>query len=337
MIPEQTVPTARWRRWALRAGLAVLHATQRVTPKPTVLLLRRTFAAAGARQAEALVRRAPADVVTVVDERYDPADPDALLDVYVPAAHAAPGERLATIVWTHGGAFVGGTKDELAGWFRILAGHGFTVVAMRYTLAPEGRFPTPVRQVSAALAHVVAHAERLHVDPDRLVLAGDSAGSHITAQLAAAAGDPGYAELVGVVPSVRVEQLRGLVLCCGVYSVPDTRAPSAGARFLRCVLWAYSGNRRFADDAAFVSAMSVVDHVTERFPATFLTVGNADPLLSHSLDLEARLRALGVDVETRFFDADHEPPLGHEYQFAIDLADAQDTLARIVEFARRRT
>jgi acetyl esterase/lipase len=103
------------------------------------------------------------------------------------------------------------------------------------------------------------------------------------------------------------------------------------------VLWAYSGNRRFADDAAFVSAMSVVDHVTDRFPATFLTVGNADPLLSHSLDLEARLRALGVDVETRFFDADHEPPLGHEYQFAIDLADAQDTLARIVEFARRRT
>ena len=54
-----------------------------------------------------------------------------------------------------------------------LSDAGFTVVSIRYTLAPEGRYPTPTRQLLQALAYLRDNADRFHVDPDRFVLAGD--------------------------------------------------------------------------------------------------------------------------------------------------------------------
>jgi acetyl esterase len=43
---------------------------------------------------------------------------------------------LPLVVWVHGGGFVGGTKDELAGYFKLLAGDGLALAAPRYSLTP---------------------------------------------------------------------------------------------------------------------------------------------------------------------------------------------------------
>jgi acetyl esterase len=76
----------------------------------------------------------------------------------------------------------------------------------------------------------------------------------------------------------------------------------------------------------------VTDYVTENFPPSFISAGNADPLLPHSLTLADRLEQLGVPVETLFFATDHEPGLGHEYQFVLDSEAGQLALERSVEF-----
>jgi acetyl esterase/lipase len=83
--------------------------------------------------------------------------------------------------------------------------------------------------------------------------------------------------------------------------------------------------------------MSVASHVTPRFPSAFITVGNADPLESHSELLAQRLQESGVDVETLFFGADYQPPLGHEFQFDLDSDAGCLALERITGFVRRRT
>jgi hypothetical protein len=44
------------------------------------------------------------------------------------------------------------------------------------------------------------------------------------------------------------------------------------------------------------------------------------------------LTAHGVDVDALFFPADHEPQVGHEYQFDLDQAPGQQALERIVAF-----
>jgi acetyl esterase len=254
--------------------------------------------------------------------------------VYTPDAAVQAARCLPTVVWTHGGGWVAGSKGELGDYLRMIAAAGFTVVAVEYALAPAARYPTPARQVMAALRHLLANADRLHVDPTKIMLAGDSAGAHITAQVAAIATNPGYSDSVGVESTVDADELRGVALCCGPYDLalvdPDPDSPMKD--FVLAVAWAYSGTRDFEHNDYFMSTMAVTGHVTETFPPAFITVGNADPLAAHSDTLAAALEAKGVEVDTLFYPHDHQPPLGHEYQLDMNLEDARTALQRMIAF-----
>jgi acetyl esterase/lipase len=304
-----------------------------VSPRPTVFLLRHVFAAGGAAVARGLEAHTPANVTALLDERYG-REPDEVLDVYRPAGIK---EALPTVVWVHGGAWIAGSKEELAGYFKIIASNGYAVVAPRYSLAPQSRYPSPARQIMHALEHLQANAERLRLDPGRMVICGDSAGAHIAAQVAALVTTPGYADAVGIRPTIATDGLRGVVLACGPYDLGVLAASTTptGARLVHAVLWAYSGKRRFRDDEAFAT-FSVIDHLTPAFPPALVTVGNADPLEAHSEALVGRLVTGGAQPETVFFPADHEPPLGHEYQFALDTDAGQLFLGRLLDFLNQR-
>lgn len=338
-MSDETTPLVRpshgalGQRLLMRCVSLVLRASLLVSPRPAALLVRKAFASGGAKTAEALAKHAPADVVALIDERYGK-EPDMLLDVFRPATASGP---LPLVLWVHGGGFCGGAKDELAGYFKLIASKGYVVVGPRYSLAPEHRYPTPPQQMMRALEFLQANAERLQIDPRKIVLGGDSAGAHIAAQLGALVTTPGYADAVGVAPSITPDQLRGLVLACGPYDLGLARDASspAGHRFIQIVLWAYSGKRHYLDDPTF-AAWSVTDNLTSAFPPTLVTVGNADPLRPHSELLAEKLRDNGVETETLFFPRDHEPPLGHEYQFDLDSEAGQFFLERLLTFLRRR-
>lgn len=319
--------------WTIACVKVVVRVSLLFSPRPAVLLVRRVFSAGGAATARSLARHAPPGVVAIRDERYG-ATAESLLDVYRPAG--ADG-ALPTVVWVHGGGWVAGSKEELAGYLALVASHGYTVVAPRYGLAPEHRHPAPARQTMEALGHLQSNAERLGVDPARFVLAGDSAGAQIAAQAAALVTTPGYAEAVGVTPTITGEQLRGVVLACGPYDMALLAASAAdtpAGGLVNAVLRAYSGNRHFQSDRHFATA-SVADHVTPAFPPALVTVGDADPLRSHSELLVERLRGAGVPVDALLFPAGHTPPLGHEYQFDLDSDAGRAFLERLLSFLAR--
>ncbi len=81
---------------------------------------------------------------------------------------------LPLVVWVHGGAYVAGDKADLASYLKILAGRGFVVVGLNHALAPGAQYPQPVEQVNRALAFLASKAGDHHLDPSRIVLAGDS-------------------------------------------------------------------------------------------------------------------------------------------------------------------
>lgn len=317
---------------AVAAALAAVTALLRASAWPSALAVRWAFERGARRTSAALAPLVPDGVTARLGEVVDgaPGIPAAHVDVIHPTA-LADGERLPTVVWVHGGAWVSGSTRDVVEYARILAARGFTVVTVGYAVAPAHRYPVPVHQVSAALRHVVTHAERYHVDPARLAVAGDSAGAQIAAQVAALVTDPAYARRVGVEPPLPPDGLRGAVLLCGAYDVARIGGSGLRGWFLRTVLWSYSGTRDFATDPV-VALASVRDHVTARFPPAFVSAGNADPLLPHSRDLVDRLRELGVPVDALFFADDHEPALGHEYQFRLDTAAGREALERVVAF-----
>src|SRR5579862_7893481 len=255
-------------------GAAYLLASQ-ISPWPGALLIRWAFDADAHRVSRALAEHVPSGVAAQLNQHYGaPQDADTTLDVFYPAALERGGGVLPTIVWLHGGAWISGSKLQIANYAKILAGHGYTVVGLNYSLAPAQHYPTPVRQANQALAYLTANAARLHVDAAHLLLAGDSGGAHIAAQTANVITSPAYARLLHIAPAITPGQLQGMILYCGPY---DTRLIERAPRdfFLRTVLWAYSGHRDFATDPTFATA-AVIDYLSGAFPPSFISVGNGD-------------------------------------------------------------
>ncbi len=302
--------------------------TFQVSPWPSALLIRRQFTQNDARVSQALQKYVPPGVVQVQNQHYRANDPDAYLDVFYPERTITP---QPTIVWMHGGAWVAGNKDGVDNYMQILAAQGFTVVSVNYTLAPEKQYPTPILQLNDALGYLQQHAAQLHIDDTRLALGGDSAGSQIVAQMANSITSPAYANEIGVQPKLSASKLKALLLNCGAYdlALPDYHGPFGD--FLHTVLWAYSGTPDFLQDNQLKTA-SVANYLTPQFPPAFITAGNADPLLTQSTELAGRLQQLHVSTSTLFFPADHQPRLGHEYQFDLDNADGRQALTQMLDF-----
>ena len=123
------------------------------------------------------------------------ADGDLDARLYVPRAAAdAPSaaEPTGLVVYFHGGGHVWGSLDSHDAACRHLAEEtGHRVLAVDYRLAPEDPFPAAVEDAFEAYVWALNNAEHLGCDPDRIAVAGDSAGGHLAATTALHAADQG--------------------------------------------------------------------------------------------------------------------------------------------------
>jgi acetyl esterase/lipase len=154
--------------------------------------------------------------------------------------------------------------------------------------------------VNTALAFIGQNTARLHVDSSKLFLAGDSAGSQIAAQLANIVSVLSYANEVGITPSIKRSQLRGVILHCGVYGIEKINFEEPFGAFRRTVLWSYFGTKDFLQDPR-LAQFSVARHITGEFPPMFISAGNGDPRLPQSHMLAATAARLGVIMDNLFF------------------------------------
>lgn len=252
------------------------------------------------------------------------------LDIYWPADGE---DKLPTILWVHGGAFVAGDKEGTASWCAVMASQGYTVVSMNYETAPEARYPVPVLQMAEVVRYLTEEAESYPtLDLDRLIIGGDSAGAQIASQFAAIQTNSELARLTGIAPSVPPRALKAALLYCGPYDVKRLAnvQDRAGRFFMHQIGWAYIGERKWRDSVHARNA-STVDYVTDRFPPAFITDGNTGSFEMHGKELETRLRTLGVRVASLFFPLS-EGVVNHEYQFRLDTPEAAVCLDMTLAF-----
>lgn len=109
--------------------------------------------------------------------------------VYDPAPQADTSRPV--VVYAHGGGWIVGSLNTLDGVCRRLAvGAEAIVVSVDYAMAPEHRFPAPVDDVDAVVA-AVQSGQLAGGAPDRVAIAGDSAGAHLATVAARRARDAG--------------------------------------------------------------------------------------------------------------------------------------------------
>ena len=122
-------------------------------------------------------------------------------DVEIPnGSHAIPARLyrpvsepgLGCVIYYHGGGWVVGSVEMYDFFCRQLArATGAAVLSVDYRMAPEHVYPTAAEDAFAALAWVSKEGAKYGIDPDRLAVAGDSAGGNLAAAVSIMARDRG--------------------------------------------------------------------------------------------------------------------------------------------------
>jgi len=250
----------------------------------------------------------PQGVTEFRDISYGPHGKWSLLDVYYPEGTTAP---LPTIVSIHGGGYVYGTKEIYRRYGMDMAKRGFTFVNFNYRLAPRWKFPTPLADTNAVLHWVTQNAKRYHLDPDRIILLGDSAGAQMTAQYAAMMTNPEYAKLFRLkLPRV---QLCALGLFCGMYDMHE-RASLPRKGIFRDYLEDLD-----PEDPRF----RVLENITKDFPPAFIATACHDFLRPCAEPMHRFLQENGIDSQWKCYGTEGDETVAHVFHVNIVLDEAR--------------
>lgn len=117
-------------------------------------------------------------------------NPRQRLDLFLPEKRD-PAKKLPVLVFVHGGAWLAGDKTQGRGQILPFVRDGScAAVSVGYRLSQEEIWPAQIHDCKAALRWIKAHAEEYHLDPDKIVVWGSSAGGHLVAMLGTSAGVP---------------------------------------------------------------------------------------------------------------------------------------------------
>jgi triacylglycerol lipase len=272
--------------------------------------------AARAQLMEMLLHRLPPiPEIGVVDQRVPGIadDPAVRLLIY---RHVEATQPLPALLWIHGGGYVDGRAE----WDHHLASNtareaACCVVSVDYRLAPETPFPGAINDCYAAVHWLHANAEELRIDPQRIGVAGISAGGGLAAGLALLARDRGELKLsFQALLQPMLDDRQAL----GTYSHPFagefiwTRAHNHFGWL--ALLGREPGSADISPYAAAARAESL-----QGLPPTFISVGALDLFVEESIEYARRLIRAGVPAELHV-----HPGACHAFQFlAPDAAQAK--------------
>jgi acetyl esterase/lipase len=233
---------------------------------------------------------------------------DLTLDVYQPPAGVTP-KRMALIHLFGGGFFVG---NKNAGYIindaKALGARGYTNISANYRLQTQGSWPAQIHDVKAAIRWTRANAARLGLEPNRIVVAGYSAGGMLSLM---AAGTNGRKEFEGDGGNAGVRS--DVNACVGVY--PLASAQTAGGLFPQ--------GQATPEN---IAAASPTTYISDKFAPTIFIHGTKDgtvPVAS-SVDFFTKLHALGVPSTLTLIQ-------GADHAFDNNAPDAVEVMAASID------
>ncbi len=195
------------------------------------------------------------------------------------------------MVFFHGGGWVVGNINSHDGQCRGLANSsGVTVIAVDYRKAPEYPFPTPPEDCYSAVCQIVDSSEEFSIDPNRLAVAGDSAGANLATVVCQMSRDRNGPEI------------KHQMLFYGVFDIDPDRWPShtengegyiLDREMIRWFYRHYVGSERFVDEP-YASPINAED--LSGLPSAQVITAEFDPLRDEGEAYAKALKSAGVET-----------------------------------------
>ena len=233
-------------------------------------------------------------------------------DASLPAGLVQNGLRPA-VMYVHGGAFCMLSKDTHRVMAMPFAKRGYVVFNINYRLGPVHTYPAPLEDATDALLWVQANAARYGADPDRLILAGESAGANLVTALTYLATHD-TKEPFGKALRAAAPKIRAAAPIYGFLDLQDLRrftdrpkVPEWAKKEILTAASSYVG-KPIEEGAARHPLASPLrlfeadpEGSTAALPPFFLACGTADLLLDDSRRLEAAVERRGGTAELHVF------------------------------------
>jgi acetyl esterase/lipase len=225
------------------------------------------------------------------------------------------------MLYLHGGAWMIGSAAMYRSFVSRLAHYcGINALVIDYRLAPEHPFPAGLDDCLAAFEYLVEQGIR----PEKIVVAGDSAGGNLTLALLLARRDRGLplpGAVVGISPATDLTRSN---------PSQQTRArvdPFFGGQELRFVVQQYA-----VDHPLEHILISPIQAELNGLPPLLLHVGDHEVLLDDAVLFAEKATAAGVDVQLKVW-----PEMFHVFQiFDPLLPEARRANREIAEFVERQ-
>ncbi len=128
----------------------------------------------------------PTPLPSIIDRAIPGPGGEIPIRIYTPVENKV----LPVTIYFHGGGWVqGGIKSHDSPVRYLAAKSGTIMVSVDYRLAPENPFPAAVEDAYAALEWVAKNADTFSGNPQKIALAGDSAGGNLAAVVSLIARD----------------------------------------------------------------------------------------------------------------------------------------------------
>lgn len=235
----------------------------------------------------------PEPVDEVIERTIDGPGGDLDIRIYVPDGEGP----FPVATYFHGGGFVSNSLDTHDAFCRKLTNASDVIfVAVGYRLAPEHTYPAPVEDGYAATEWVANNADEFDGDPDRLAVAGDSAGGNIAAAVALMARDRGGPELkhqLLIYPQTSQDE-----------QTWQSYEENGEGYFITMADIDWFKEHYFADasDATEPYASPIRADDFSGLPAATIATGGFDPLRDEGIAYAERLEEAGVDVTHLHYD-----------------------------------
>ncbi len=208
------------------------------------------------------------------------------------------------LIYIHGGGWVSGLLQMRNPYLVKWAQQGFFASSLNYSFSPQKIFPEPVKELFTAIDYILDRADEYNIDPENVVIGGESAGGYFISYIIDCVNNPEKLEKLGIeFRHADKIKIKVMVSHSGAFVIDNLTNPEKKqSKYpdMKMMVTAFTGKtiKELREFLKTKESKLLSPEFDSKFPPSFLVWCTRDPLRYETFDLAEKFKELGVVHKT---------------------------------------